>query len=160
VLASDRTDFAADAPHRERGVVAGLVGKAQHHYERIGELIALGSSPRDTFQQLAEANDVSVANVKAGYARYAKENGFATPPSGGRSRRSPSSSDGTRTTASVPREIEPILDGIRKDRQSLNNSIDALVRWGQAQDEKVRNAEANAREVALRQIREAAASIN
>jgi hypothetical protein len=40
------------------------------------------------------------------------------------------------------------------------NNVDALIRWAQAQEEKVRNAEANAREVALRQIREAAASIN
>jgi hypothetical protein len=137
----------------------GRGGKAQHYYERVGELIALGSSPRDAFQQLAEANEVSVANVKAGYARYAKENGFATTPGGGRARRSRSSSDGTRATASVPRDLEPILDGIRKDRQSLNNNIDALVRWAQAQEESVRTAEANAREVALRQIREAAASI-
>jgi hypothetical protein len=138
----------------------GRGGKAQHYYERVGELIALGSSPRDAFQLLAKANEVSVANVKAGYARYAKENGFSTTPGGARSRRSPSGPVGSRASATVPRELEPILDAIRKDRASLNANVDRLIRWAQAQEEKVRNAEANAREVALRQIREAAASIN
>ena len=52
--------------------------KAQHYYERVSELMAEGTSARDAFQQLADANDVSVANVKAGYARYAKEMGYAT----------------------------------------------------------------------------------
>ena len=137
----------------------GRGGKAQHYYERVGELIALGSSPRDAFQQLAEANEVSVANVKAGYARYAKENGFKTTPGGARSRRSPSRSDGTRASASVPGELEPILDALRKDRQSLSNNIDSLIAWAQGQDAKTKDAVADAREAAIRQIREAAAGL-
>ena len=139
----------------------GRGGKAQHYYERVGELIALGATPRDAFQQLAQANDVSVANVKAGYARYAKENGFNTTPGGAR-RAGRARSDGaasSRASSLVPRELEPILDAIRKDRQSLSNNIDALVSWAQDQEEQVKGAEANAREAAIRQIREAAAGL-
>jgi hypothetical protein len=44
-------------------------------------------------------------------------------------------------------------------RTSLNANIDKLVAWAQAQEEVVKNAQANAREAALREIREAAASI-
>jgi hypothetical protein len=132
--------------------------KAQHYYERVGELIALGANARDAFQQLATANRVSVANVKAGYARYAKENGFATTPGGGRSRTSVPTGR-TRGGADVPRDLEPILDAIRKDRASLNANIDKLIAWAQSQEIKVATAVSDAREAALRQIREAAASL-
>jgi hypothetical protein len=44
-------------------------------------------------------------------------------------------------------------------RTSRNANIDKLVAWAQGQEEVVKNAQANAREAALRQIREAAASI-
>jgi hypothetical protein len=78
--------------------------------------------------------------------------------SAARARRS-STADGTRTGASVPRDLEPILDAIRKDRASLNANIDALVRWAQGQEAKVASAVEDAREAALRQIREAAANL-
>jgi hypothetical protein len=132
--------------------------KAQHYYERVGELIALGSSARDAFQQLAEANRVSLANVKAGYARYAKENGFATTPGGGRSRATSSASTG-RGSESVPKDLESILDAIRKDRASLNANVDKLIAWAQGQEAKVATAVDDAREAALRQIRDAMANL-
>jgi hypothetical protein len=133
--------------------------KAQHYYERVGELIAMGATARDAFQQLAEANDVSVPNVKAGYARYAKENGFNTTPSGGRARRPPSQTASSTPRSTVPRDLEPILDAIRKDRASLGANIDRLIAWAQAQETKVASAVDDAREAAIRQIREAAARI-
>jgi hypothetical protein len=55
--------------------------------------------------------------------------------------------------------LEPILDAIRKDRASLQANVDRLINWAQAQEEPVASAMDDAREAALRQIREAAASI-
>ena len=148
------------AAHAELSAPAGRGGKAEFYYLKAQELIATGKSAKSAFKMLADANDVSVANIKAGYARYAKANGHPTTPGGGARSRSTSSAATTRrATASVPRDLEPILDAIRKDRASLNSNIDALIRWAQAQEAKVATAVDDAREAALRQIREAAASI-
>jgi hypothetical protein len=138
---------------------AGRGGKAQHYYERVGELMATGSNARDAFQALADANGVSAANVKAGYARHAKANGFATTPGGVRSRRTSSDNGSSRGNVSVPKDLEPLLDAIRKDRVSLNANVDRLIEWAQAQEAKVASAVDDAREAALRQIRDAAANL-
>jgi hypothetical protein len=55
-------------------------------------------------------------------------------------------------------DLEPILDAIRKDRASLSSNVDVLIRWARGQEAKVATAVSDAREVALRQIRDAPAN--
>jgi hypothetical protein len=137
----------------------GRGNKAPHYYLTATAMMAEGTSWADAVQELATANNVSVANVKAGYARYAKENGHPATPEGSRTRRSSTGQTSIPRNAAIPKDLEPILDAIRKDRASLNANTDKLISWAQGQEAKVATAVDDAREAALRQIREAAASI-
>lgn len=154
-----RRELQALATQTELSAPAGRGAKGQFYFETVGTLMAGGDSWADAVQKLADANSVSIANIKAGYARYAEENGHPRTPSGSRSRRSSGGASSNGRSGSVPKDLEPILDAIRKDRQSLNNNLDALISWAQGQEAKVASAVSDAREAALRQIREAASSL-
>jgi hypothetical protein len=134
------------------GSTRGSIG--QHYYEAVATRVESGAKAGQAIKEVASAEGTTASNVSNAYYRVKRQVGSNGAASSTRTRAATAPA-----TAKVPKDLEPILDAIRKDRQSLSNNIDQLIAWGQAQEAKTRDAVADAREAAIRQIREAAAGL-
>lgn len=140
------------------GAAASTRGsKGRKYFDEVAALVADGMTGTAASEQVAAKYSTSPGNVRNAYQRLKR-----TADSNGTTAKTTSKRSSTRTVTTpgaVPSDLADILDAIRKDRQALHTHTDELIQWGLKTEAKVADALNNAREVGLRQIREAAASL-
>ncbi len=136
---------AAMAKATEGSPPEGRGSKGAFYHQRVAELVASGKPVGEASREVAEDAGTTQQNVYGAYNRIAKASKGQTNTHA--------------TKSDIPKDLAEVLDSIRKDRASLHANTERLITWAQAQEERVMNAQANAREAALRQIREAAAGL-